>query len=136
MMWIYFVVLITQLKSISINNLYKYELNTNSFFIKNNVTTDKVINDVNAVFFYKIKQLLNKHITCQDHGYLFIQYLIKWKRYNYSHNVWYEVKNLADASELIDDYERRIHWSFHHINEITLMRLLILLKKNRLLWID
>ena len=117
-MQIHSVVSITQLKSVSTNNLYEYKSNTNSSFIKNNVMINKVADNVNAVSFYKIEQLLNKCIICQDHSYFFIQYLVKWKKYNYSHNVWYEVKNLTDASELIENYEKRIHWSFCHINEI------------------
>ena len=79
----------------------------NSSSVKNDITINEVADDVDAVFFYKIEQLFNKHITCQDCDCLFIQYLVKWKKYNHSHNIWYEVKNLTNASELIDDYKKR-----------------------------
>ncbi len=56
---------------------------------------------------YEIERLLDRRVTRRGRGKPTTQYLVKWKGYNNSHNVWYEVEDLQDARELLDDYERR-----------------------------
>ena len=125
-MQIHSVVLIVQLESASHEfDLYNCYSHMNSSFIENEQN-----NNVETLFFYEIEHLLNKW-TQKIHDRSVVEYLVKWKRYNHSHNVWYGMKDLAnikklmknyeqqdDASELIDDYKRRIHWSLHHTDEI------------------
>ena len=84
-MHIHLVVLIVQLKSVimSENNLYDCQFNVNSSFIKNNNN----INNINTTFFYKIECLLDKYIRCHRYSQFTVKYLVKWKRYNHSHNV-------------------------------------------------
>ena len=53
-------------------------------------------------FFYILEQILNKRIF-RDQTY----YLIKWKDYDNEHNVWYSMRTLNDAEELIVEYETR-----------------------------
>ena len=60
---------------------------------------------------YKIERLLQKRITRRGRGKPTTQYLVKWKGYNHSHSAWYDVKDLKDAKDLIDDYERGHRWT-------------------------
>ena len=63
---------------------------------------------------YKIKRLLDKHTTHWGRDQPFVQYLVKWKGYNHSHNVWYGVEDLAEARDFVDDYERRVELQAPH----------------------
>ena len=36
-----------------------------------------------------------------------VEYLIHWKGWGHEHNVWYDVKDLQNSKELIDDFERK-----------------------------
>lgn len=52
---------------------------------------------------YDVERVLDKRVS--DKGK--ISYLIKWKDYGNEHNVWYELKDLAGAMELVEEYEAR-----------------------------
>ena len=52
---------------------------------------------------YPIEALLQKRIS--DSGKT--QYLVKWERYGNQHNAWYDIDDLGDAQELIQEYESR-----------------------------
>ena len=51
---------------------------------------------------YEIEKLLDKRSTSRG-----IRYLVKWKDHGNEHNVWYDVKDLSDAQELVQEYEER-----------------------------
>ena len=52
--------------------------------------------------FYALERILDKRIS---RGQTY--YLVKWKGYGNEHNVWYPVRALDDAEELIAEYEAR-----------------------------
>jgi hypothetical protein len=60
---------------------------------------------------YEIKRLINRRVVRRDHDY-FIEYLIRWLRYESKYDRWYNVKSLANAKDLIVDYERELFNSF------------------------
>lgn len=49
---------------------------------------------------YEIERIIGKRISRKK-----LQYLVSWKGYNSAHNVWYNVENLDNAKEAIEDYE-------------------------------
>ena len=53
---------------------------------------------------YEIERLLQKQVTKWGCGYT-TEFLIRWKGYGAEHNVWYNLKNLAHARELVDEYK-------------------------------
>ena len=52
---------------------------------------------------YEIERLLNKRIFRGK-----IQYLVKWRDYESADNVWYNIDDLTNAQDLIDDYEENV----------------------------
>ena len=52
---------------------------------------------------YEIERLIDKRFT-RNQPY----YLVKWKGYGNEHNVWYSLRALNDASELVAKYEARL----------------------------
>ena len=108
-MRIHSVVSIAQLESaLHKSDFYDCQLNVNSFSVKNEVSINDLItdDDVETAPVYEIEHLLNKW-TQWIHGRFIIEYLVKWKKYNHSHNTWYEVKNLSGTKDLIKNYEKR-----------------------------
>lgn len=101
MMCIHSVVLITQLESASANDFYNCQSDMNLLSVENKLISDDV-----ESFSYEIKQLLDKHITHQECSQSTVKYLVKWKEYNHSHNVWYDIKNLKKMKDLVNNYEQ------------------------------
>lgn len=104
MMWIHLVILIAQLELTSSDNSYDQQSNVNSSLIMNK-NINRIFNNINTTLFYKIKCLLDKHITHHECGQSTVKYLVKWKKYYHSHNIWYKVKDLANARKLVKEYE-------------------------------
>ena len=69
------------------------------------VITDNNYNSNNSAFFYEIEQLLDKRIT-NVRNKIKIEYLVRWYNYKSEWNVWYNIKNLQQASDFIINYER------------------------------
>jgi hypothetical protein len=61
---------------------------------------------------YEIERILNKRTVKRDHDY-FIEYLIRWLNYESEWDRWYNVKNLANAKDLIVDYEKKLFNNFN-----------------------
>ena len=96
MILIYFVIFVVQLKFLFVDvDFYQRskfdEKNFSSIIMKNN----------NSIFHYEIERLLDRR-TSRDK----IQYLVKWKKYESIHNVWYNNDDLVDAQNLIENYEK------------------------------
>ena len=111
-MWIHSVISIAQLKLTVLSDfdLYNWQLNTNSLSVENNISIN---NDaVETASLYKIERLLNKHIKHHEHDQFIIKYLVKWKSYNHSHNVWYDIQDLTKTKKLITDYEQKATTTF------------------------
>ena len=106
-MQIHFVVLIAQLESVFKNNSYNYQSSTNSLSVQNNnIVTDEITNNnVEMTSSYKIKCLLDKCIIYWECDQFMMKYLVKWKEYNHSHNVWYKVKELNNTTDLVKNFE-------------------------------
>ena len=93
-MKVHFVVSIAQLESTMSNiDLYDRFTNKDSSSIQN----EHVITNASS---YEIERLIDKRIA-HDRSY----YLVKWKRYDNEHNVWYSLQALDDASKLVAKYE-------------------------------
>jgi hypothetical protein len=56
---------------------------------------------------YEIERLINKRVIRRDHDY-FTEYLIRWLRYESKYDRWYNIKNLQNAKNLINDYEKKL----------------------------
>ena len=96
-MKIHSIVLITQLKSIILNqNFYNKSTNQDFSSIEKNQSRIEISH-------YEIERLLNKRLT-RDHA----NYLVKWKKYDYEHNVWYFLHILNNVDEFVVEYETRI----------------------------
>lgn len=54
---------------------------------------------------YELERLLNKRVIKKGRGFA-TEYLVKWKGYGAEHDRWRNVNDLANAPELIKDYER------------------------------
>ena len=143
MMQIHSVISIVQLKSAvsSDLNLYNWQSNVNSLFIENDVFINN--NIIKTASSYKIKRLLDKHIRHHKHGWLIIKYLIKWKNYNHSHNIWYDIWDLVETKKLIMNYKQKATTTsiYKILDESSTWYLQqwdhqYCLKKDRLLWID
>ena len=97
-MKIHFVMSVTQLELKSSNqNLY------------NRLTSDEPPpvteeGDDDTEKSYIIERLLERRTSREK-----TQYLIKWLGYGPAHNVWYDVDDLADAQDLIEDLEKEIN---------------------------
>jgi hypothetical protein len=61
---------------------------------------------------YEIERLINKRVIRRDQNHS-IEYLIRWLRYESEYDRWYNVKNLANAKDLIVDYEKKLINSFN-----------------------
>ena len=95
-MKIHSIVFIAQLKSITLDqNLYDKSTNKKSSFVeeKNSII-------VKTTSHYEIERLLDKRII-KKHSH----YLVKWKKYENEHNVWYFFRALNDVDELMTKYE-------------------------------
>ena len=95
-MKIHSVIFIAQLKStISKSNSYNRHVENNSSSVEKKNSHSKTP-------LYEIKRLLDKRISKNQ-----FQYLIKWRKYDNEHNVWYFLRELNNANELIVEYEAR-----------------------------
>lgn len=65
--------------------------------------TPEVEEDGTITDIYEIETLLEKQ---ESRGK--VQYLVKWKNCGNEHNVWYDLDDLKDAMELVEEYEARI----------------------------
>ena len=70
---------------------------------QNTMPTPEVEEDGAVRDRYEIEVLLEKRMH-----YGKPQYLVKWKNCGNEHNVWYNVENLSEARELIEEYEARM----------------------------
>ena len=103
-MQIHSVISIAQLKfTLHEFDFYNHQLKMNSLSVENNIIFKN--NNIKSAPFYKIEHLLDKWIWW-IHDKSVIEYLIKWKKYNHSHNAWYEVKNLTNAKKLVKNYKQ------------------------------
>ena len=100
-MKIHSMIFIVQLKFASTfnNNFYqRIKQNVfNSLFVKTKNDDEKS----NLTFNYEIKRLLNRRIIVID----CINYLIKWKKYESKHNVWYFLHALNDCQNFVNQYD-------------------------------
>ena len=55
---------------------------------------------------YKIKKLLKKKRIRRGRGWA-TEYLVRWVKWGPEHNVWYNIKDLADASDLVREFEEQ-----------------------------
>ena len=53
---------------------------------------------------YDVERILDKRLTPKGKPW----YLVKWKDYGHHHNVWYELGDLTNAMELVEEYESRV----------------------------
>ena len=55
---------------------------------------------------YIVERLLNKRIrrTGRGHGEI-VEYLVKWQGYGPEFDTWYNVKNLDNCMDLVQEYE-------------------------------
>ena len=51
---------------------------------------------------YDIEALIGKRTSGKE-----VQYLVKWKGYGHQENAWYDISDLKDAMELVQEYEER-----------------------------
>ena len=94
-MRIYLVIFISQLKFATFDNdSYERFTDRDSSSIQN--ANFEALN-------YEIERLLDK---CIDYDKLY--YLVKWKRYDNEHIVWYSIRVFDDASKLVADYENQL----------------------------
>ena len=56
---------------------------------------------------FEIERLLDKRTVRRGRG-LSVQYLVRWKGYGPESDSWYTSKDLGDAKQLVEDYEREI----------------------------
>jgi hypothetical protein len=56
---------------------------------------------------YEIERILNKRTVKRDQDY-FTKYLVRWQDYEFEYDRWYNVKNLQNAKNLINDYEKKL----------------------------
>lgn len=54
--------------------------------------------------FFEVERLLNKR-TVQKKNCQVIQYLVRWLGYGLKWNHWYDVKDLDNAGNLVEDYK-------------------------------
>ena len=55
---------------------------------------------------FEIEHLLSRRTWRQGGGKPKLQYLVKWHGWGPAHNVWYDLKDLQDAIELVHEYDR------------------------------
>ena len=54
---------------------------------------------------WEIQRLLNRRVTRRGRGYS-VQYLVRWKGYGPEYDTWYRVKDLDNAKDLVEEYDR------------------------------
>ena len=69
------------------------------------VITDNNHNSNDSAFSYKIEQFFDKKIT-NVRNKIKIEYLVKWLSYKSEWNMWYNIKNLQQASDFIANYKK------------------------------
>ena len=99
---IHAVFFVTQLKSSLAFNADSYQrfksIYSSSMFVES---------DTNEMKSYEIDRLLNKRTIKRERNQS-VEYLIRWKEYDLEWDRWYNVKDLDDANDLINDYEKAI----------------------------
>lgn len=64
--------------------------------------------DTNELRSWELERTLNKRTVKKGRG-LSIQYLVRWKGYGPEYDRWYSLKDLTNAKELIEDYEKELN---------------------------
>ena len=98
-MIIHFVVSIAMLESIFIDENSYHRFRSN----QKHSSSITMKHDDDSTFYYEIERLLNKRIFREK-----IQYLVKWRDYESTDNVWYNIDDLTNAQNFIDDYEKNV----------------------------
>ena len=57
---------------------------------------------------YDVERLLNKRIIKKGRG-LATEYLLRWRGYGLEFDRWYNIKDLQDALELVQEYDEEAH---------------------------
>ena len=65
------------------------------------------VNEVTTDDHYEIEQLLWKWVSCWSCEF-FTEYLVQWKGYELKFNIWYNLKDLREAKELVREYNECI----------------------------
>jgi len=55
---------------------------------------------------FELKRLLNRRITRQGRGQPTTQYLARWKGYGPEYDTWLSLKNLGNATDLVEEYDK------------------------------
>ena len=74
---------------------------------EHSLSVNDVQKDTNISRSYEVERILNKRTIRRDRGQ-FTEYLIRWVEYESEFDRWYNVKNLDNAQELINDYEKEL----------------------------
>ena len=69
------------------------------------IIIDNIYDSNDSAFSYKIEQFFDKKIT-NVRNKIKIKYLVRWYDYKSEWDVWYNIKNLQQASDFIVNYER------------------------------
>ena len=56
---------------------------------------------------FKIDRLLDKRVMRKGRGFA-TEYLVRWKGWGPEWDEWFNVKNLEDAMDLVQDYKREM----------------------------
>lgn len=90
----------------SIAQLKTYSFKKDSFdhSLSNHSDSVFVENNTSEYKFYVMQRLLNKRVQRREQE-KFTKYLVRWEEYKSKHDQWYDLKDLKDASELIQKYE-------------------------------
>lgn len=64
--------------------------------------------DTNNYKSYEVERIMDKRVSPKG----LVRYLIRWKGYGPEEDVWRSLKELGNASELVEEYERRIAATF------------------------
>ena len=124
-MKIHFVVLMTQLESVSKDDFYNRVRDINLFSVEEK---DENV-DFDFVFkykFYEIEKLLKRRDIERN-----IMYLIKWKDCDNEHNVWYLVYAFQKVKNFINECDVRIVDDFTYDKRIQIFTSVILIFRKR-----
>ena len=97
----------------SIISVIQFELKSSKTNSYNRLMNSESLSIAEAdfeAFFYVLKRILDKRVARGQ-----IYYLVKWKKYDNEHNVWYSLRALNDVKEFIAKYETRLNrWIFRN----------------------
>lgn len=66
--------------------------------------------DTSTLQSFEVERLLNRRVIKRGRGVV-TQYLVRWQGYGPEYDRWYNVKDLDNASELVEAYEQALHGS-------------------------